>query len=694
MSNTNQDEFEDNVNNLYGNADFYFNSHYNGSSRRLRYRKMFHALSDTNMGSKRSQLQQHNHQEPSHDGSNPNNNQPAIGENEIIVDFLKDDPSEMTWGRRIALNLMKYSWYYPQAQKDNEDDIIDKDMLDVTRNHSGAEILRTISNDEKNTENDRDKHDIEQVEVYHNDTTTSAFLAPTSLEKAWAYFEHITLPRYVYEERKDSSMIHSCVNPKGAEIAESGERYFKTRLYHPFFTPLNQLGEFGLGIALYFTTLRTIMLLLFLVGLINIPNLLYFAGSEYSSGQPGVFWPLRGSAVCTDYEFVPCVDCNEQNFEYARERLRSITSEDGEELTFALKNNCDGATETTIMTNLATMLVMVIGLTLISFFVSREEAKFDEVVQSSQDYSIVITNPPTDAGDVLEWREYFSNKFDNVHVACCTVAVHNEILLRALVKRRELLHILRKKLPPGESLEKDNLDIITEDMRDERCCGSFYGVPALYESLLELEEKIKLLLVKNKPVVSVFITFETESSQRQVLKKLRKEAAKGKSFDRKYAFREGHQALKVKEAAEPSAVRWQDLSEPMSAILTSLIFPYIITALAMYGSATLTRYVRRGFWIFPASPSNAALVITIGNIVFPFVARALTNLEVHRREGHKETSLYIKYAMFRWVNTVVVTALITVRSMNATIFMLVCLDFLIGNSSRYSRLYSHRHRLS
>jgi hypothetical protein len=31
------------------------------------------------------------------------------------IDFLQDDRNDMTYGRRIALALMKYPWYNPQA---------------------------------------------------------------------------------------------------------------------------------------------------------------------------------------------------------------------------------------------------------------------------------------------------------------------------------------------------------------------------------------------------------------------------------------------------------------------------------------------------------------------------------------------------------------------------------------------------
>ena len=68
------------------------------------------------------------------------------------IDFLNDPISEMTSGRRIALWLQKYRWYNPQLKVDTEEEGDDAEAM--------GEPL------------------IEQVRP--------------SLEKAWAYFEHVT----------------------------------------------------------------------------------------------------------------------------------------------------------------------------------------------------------------------------------------------------------------------------------------------------------------------------------------------------------------------------------------------------------------------------------------------------------------------------------------------------------------------
>jgi hypothetical protein len=47
------------------------------------------------------------------------------------------------------------------------------------------------------------------------------------------------------------------------------------------------------------------------------------------------------------------------------------------------------------------------------------------------------------------------------------------------------------------------------------------------------------------------------------------------------------------------------------------------------------------------------------NIIFPLLAKFLTRKEIHRNEGSRHASLYIKITLFRWVNTAIVTTILT-----------------------------------
>lgn len=106
----------------------------------------------------------------------------------------------------------------------------------------------------------------------------------------------------------------------------------------------------------------------------------------------------------------------------------------------------------------------------------------------------MISNPPSDATDPEEWRQYFKDSFD-AHVTTCTVAVDNDLLVRTLVERREKLKLLRSKLKPGTPLDTLSLSRIAAEY--ERRRGSwkrFLGqiipdVPELYGRLAALNIK-------------------------------------------------------------------------------------------------------------------------------------------------------------------------------------------------------------
>ncbi len=652
------------MNNIYGNVEFYFDNNYNQSSRRLNNRVLFRELSEK---SQQQQQQQQKHPLGVVFTTTQESDEP-------VIDFLKDKKEEMTNGRKMALWLMKFKWYYPYGGGDSVGDKDDTRPSEFFESENAIGKSGDFGNGDgdyipKNLKTKMDNGYIGDSNEKFEEVKLQGAIVPPSLEKAWAYFEHITLPRFVYEDEKDGAKLgirgHNG-NHQRLEIAESGEKHFSTKLYNPFFTPLSELGDFGLGIALYFTTLRALMLLLLLAGLVSIPNILYFSSSEYSNGQQNVHWALKGSSACTNYEFVPCTDCTEDNFKRTMERLRIVSNESGEKLFFALKNNCDGVSQTTVLTNLAATVVVIVGFAIISLFLSKQEIKFDEDVQTAQDYSIVIRNPPSDAIYPQEWRDFFSINFEGAHVTCCTVSVHNKELVKALAKRREILEKIRKSIPPGESLEHDVLAVLATDVKEARCFSIFNGLPEYHAELLKLEAKIKDMLISEYPVSSVFITFETETTQRRVLRALTQDEGKSPG-KRKYFFRENFEPLRVFEAPEPSAVRWQDLSYSTCSIIVSLIIPSLFTVLLLVGSTFFNKYLRDAY---PDEPSYAAFAISAGNLLFPNINRALTNLEIHREEGQRQSSLYFKNAAFRWINTAIVMTLLEVRRFIKTKFNL------------------------
>ena len=143
-------------------------------------------------------------------------------EPEELIDFLQDDISTMTYGRRIALYMMKkYAWYNPQLSETEEKSAGDI-VIDEGRYRSQDGYPITHSKEEK-----------------------------PSLEKAWAYFDHVALPRYLFEPKENNEkkgILTRIIRKwskanKQLQRAEPGEAEHETRLYSTLFTPHKQLGD-------------------------------------------------------------------------------------------------------------------------------------------------------------------------------------------------------------------------------------------------------------------------------------------------------------------------------------------------------------------------------------------------------------------------------------------------------------------
>jgi hypothetical protein len=454
------------------------------------------------------------------------------------------------------------------------------------------------------------------------------------------------------------------------EKAEPGDHDNITRLYSPIFTPHAQLGDFGLGIGLYFATLRAIAFITLVAGLISIYNMNYFASEEY---MPKEFrdqiesFLVQGSAICTDTSWVPCPTCNCSVGDAADEfgvlpADRCAVDSTGN-LTFALRNNCDGTPWQLAAVNYATVIWMLISTVLLGIYLQRQEVAFDEDEQTAQDYSVIVTNPPPDAKDPEEWRSFFAETC-GAELTVCTIAKDNDLLVRTLVERRERLRTIHNMQEPGSSMKM--LDLARVAAEQERYRGFWGrvlaslvpGLPEHFARVVALDAKVEGLAQLAYPATNIFCVFETEADQRRVLKtlsvgKIKSDRNDAKALsDSKYLFR-GKFVLAVEEPDEPNTVRWQDLNAGAWQKFKERCLTTLCTILAIALAAFCIDLANN------ASVVGAAFTIAAFNSVFPILAKILTSFESHASEGRKQTSLYSKVALFRWVGSAVVIAIIT-----------------------------------
>jgi len=565
------------------------------------------------------------------------------------IDFLKDDITEMTVGRRIALKLMDRPWYNP-ALNDREEE-------------EGAPA-ESASKKEEESNSSRTLDDFDEDVGFEN----------PSLEKGWAFFEHQALYRYTISEGYDMDKPKKSLctrlfralfvnKNKKYDRAEPGEDEVPSRLYN-FSTPHDQLGDFGLGIGLYFSSLRILIVISLICGFISLPNMLYFASDEYNiNGGQAVKTP--GSAVCTSVDWVPCPTCEcHDGFNYIEGRLpqsRCII-EDG--LTFAKKNTCDGTKWDLPATNFAALIFMLISIMIMGWYMRREEVKFDEDEQTAQDYSIHIKNPPGDANNPEEWRKFFKENCDGAKLAVCTCAVENDLLVHCLVERREVMRNIHSKRP-GENMEMLVLAKIAAEIETKRnmlariLAKVVPDIPEYFARLTALKGKVEGLAQLKYPVTNVFLTFETEEDQRKVLQNLSVGHMTAQKNDHsalsdpKYLFR-GEIVLDVAEPEEPNTIRWQSLNVSLSTQSKQKTYTVLITLVTLSLVAYAIRSLSR------TRPIFVSYMISFVNVVFPvFVNAMIDYLETHKSETEKQTSMYMKIVLFRWTTTAILYFLVT-----------------------------------
>lgn len=497
-----------------------------------------------------------------------------------------------------------------------------------------------------------------------------------NLDDAWHHYEYSTLAR-VYKD------------VPGYVRAPHGENERPTRLYPLFATPLRELGDWGFSVRMYFSTLLVLSLALFISGLLNVPLAVYFwKYSSEDAAERKVPFLVRASALCMDRSW-------EEDLQMWR-------------------NDCNF--DDWLIPGLfsyGASVLLVVQLCFVFFWLQRKaEIVFDEQQQTASDYSIKISNPPKDATDPAEWKQ-FLDRFaaDSQGVTYCTVAIDNAKLLRKLVDRRKLLQKLSRKIPTIDVLDREVLAAavnIESEKESIACFGAHFQ--SMWEKLLGIEAEIEPLLSKTYQAVAVFAIFENERSQRNALHclssgrfqqwrnqtnatnflngglKVKENAESSSSLAcgnlvedllkqeeqeeheiklmvsnegslrsvEKYLRFRGTQAVKVKEACEPNNVRWLDLEVPY----TTRFLQLTATTIAMIWFICWSAFFIHNIESSQPGSNLTAWFIAVTNIIVPKLCEFINNIESHSTEASRQASMYTKIALFRWFNSAISLTLV------------------------------------
>lgn len=344
--------------------------------------------------------------------------------------------------------------------------------------------------------------------------------------------------------------------------------------------------------GMYFSSLSSVFVIFILAGCLNIYNMFYYSSDTYDPGPDGegrtfsLVDMLKFSAVCTAREWVVCTEGCAENKGYwtsiFTNEYYGATVVNGEEVVLINRTTCSPAELSPGMVNYGTLMLLIICMGLYNWYLAKREVRFDEDNSSPSDYTIVVRNPPGDAVDPDEWRDFFDT-FSDKAVTLCTVALNNEQLLNKLVQRRRDIKTLKRRFPDGVELDLNDeaaVDTAVENrMRYRegeeaqrnclckmiccvftplfRCLGYSLTAEFMWNRIKSTTEEIKELQKKEYHAAAIYVTFETEEGQRNALGALNfSEMAimtnTSVGFDSSALFR--GKVLRVDEASEPNAV--------------------------------------------------------------------------------------------------------------------------------------------
>jgi len=407
------------------------------------------------------------------------------------------DAGDITFSRRVARWLSRYEWYYPQ--RDNPD---------------------------------------------------------VCLDKGWSHFENAVLPRRFYDyegidtdpANDDTKMRMSLGKPsvKKAvrrsfdqfERAPPGRSARPTALY-PLSTPEKELADFGIGVGMYFATLRGLILICLLAGIIHIPLVVHFSSTEYGGDiyaddtikRYGMAYPLKYSAYCSKSSWVPCTNCGEHDGQwiFSKAFYRNTTNVEtrASGYIFVKHNQCTPDFEKFGSYSVAAILVIFLVFIFVGKVQEKIEIQFDENDQTCADYSVFIANPPPNIYDASNYKEYFEEITD-VHVTSVTIGLDNSSLLKCLIRRRELARSLAwLRTPFHRHSSAIAGDFVKCYVQNKQPLLTFHPKANFWNRwhelrilrrLKKIEKGIKKLLENKFNVVGVYVVFEQEVGQRRALK--------------------------------------------------------------------------------------------------------------------------------------------------------------------------------
>lgn len=310
--------------------------------------------------------------------------------NVLKKNYLHDPTyaSSRTWERRLVEKyLIKSKWYNPYyAQNENE-----KTDEEVEEEYPTPGLIQQLAESESSA-----------LPSINEEAKIEKKKENPSLRAAWVFFEHYTLYRHKLVAHHKDRRIRVVPGYNDSE----------TSIYSVFWTNTDvDLDSWGVGVVMYFKIMKIFIVIFMLIGLLNIPLMIYYASEEYNGVQSQnnstivdqiskSFQFISTSAVCENYDYVPCFNCSKKDLNDTGMVYENVTSDSTHlELIFVKKNFCPAPPFLYGMLSLVGFFFAVSSMTFLNFYLDNLEKRADEQIVSTGDYSICVTNPPENETD-------------------------------------------------------------------------------------------------------------------------------------------------------------------------------------------------------------------------------------------------------------------------------------------------------
>ena len=407
----------------------------------------------------------------------------------------------------------------------------------------------------------------------------------------------------------------------------------KENFYHFLKSDAKSLDEFGLGVSLYFKTLKAFGAIFLVSGLIAI--IAMNENYEYQQKYPGFFTPPDPDCDLSS----PDHEDNNGQFEppvvdTPTRLLGSVYGVTRAELEFSSQGVAD-------MILVAFLFCMVL---VSAYLEKREVIRSDTNQQTMRDYSVMIVNPPADVTDTQTYHDHFSQFGEVVLVS---IIPQNGSLLKAVAAKVVKEKQLQTLVASNDGEQSAAPEWVRGVVRAARGAGGpFRGLFPTQEGLradiAALGEQVRALAQSAAfPPWRVFVSFNTEAECENCFLHYG-----SKSFV-------GESRLVIKEPPEPSEVIYENSDVNSWMAFGNNLLSYVLTFCIIIVSYIIIYYLNlvKGTGI----SLLVTVIIVLINAALPFLMKHLTFMfEVHHNREIVQQSMLVKLLLSRCLVSAVI----------------------------------------